>query len=117
MPRRRQDVEKDLTDAQRRELMGGDPWTFGRLYDAERSAFDSREAKRAAWEAHHGEIVEEFARQHPGTRPVAWWEWSAPEDAPPYADLVDDRQAQAEYLAAHGLLFTHEQEILEAEDG
>ena len=34
---------------------------------------------RKAWEANEGAILEDWIREHPGTRPFAWWRWSAPE--------------------------------------
>lgn len=36
-------------------------------------------AERMRWTAHEGELLARWVAQHPGTRPWAWWRFSAPE--------------------------------------
>src|SRR5690242_15024366 len=58
---------------------------------------------RQAWEEHREDVLAEWTKKHPGTRPSAWWQWDAPEDAP------SNRETQAAYLRRHGLLLPNEQ--------
>lgn len=66
----------ELTDDQRRELLGGFPHT---VYTdpAWSSAFDNLEAKREAWEAHRDDLLPAYIARNPGSRPTAWWEFEA----------------------------------------
>lgn len=131
---RRRERDDSLTEEQRRELL--DRGTFsvlewGKLWGPA-SAFRSEESKHSAWDAHAGELTEEYARKRPGQRPLAWWHWSAPGDLP-RPEVPDPRDpsvgagfpaspygwflagdAQEEYLRERGLLFSHETKALEA---
>ena len=52
----------------------------------ESSAFDSPQARRAAWQAHRAELLRLV---EPGSRPWAWWAYDAPEPVlPRETDLV-----------------------------
>lgn len=33
---------------------------------------------RDEWEEHQATVLADWVREHPGTRPYAWWRWSAP---------------------------------------
>jgi len=39
-----------------------------------------------AWQALGESITEAYVREHPGTRPWAWWRWDAPEPRQQVAD-------------------------------
>ncbi len=97
-----------------------------------------REALREAWAALGDEITAEWVMSHPGTRPQAWWEFSAPErrrrlisGGPLYVDLPTTHpsskrfwfgipcvwsavrcpvvfETEAAYLDRHGLLSVDE---------
>ncbi|HXH05749.1 MAG TPA: hypothetical protein VNI83_04075 [Vicinamibacterales bacterium] len=80
-----------------------DPFIFFELRDDPDAppAFDARRLWREWGEA----ILAAWIRERPGTRPWAWWQF----DAPALVADVDDgfdpaREAEADYLARHGLL-------------
>ncbi|MCC6228523.1 MAG: hypothetical protein IT432_04775 [Phycisphaerales bacterium] len=56
---------------------------------------------RRAWEELRDELLPEFIREHPLTRPWAWWRFDAPE---PRSPLEPER----EYLTRLGLLSPEE---------
>ncbi len=56
---------------------------------------------REPWEAVKAELLPAWIREHPGTRPFAWWELDAP-------DPRDPGETEAEFLRRHGLLTPHE---------
>ena len=58
------------------------------------SAFESDDARRAAWRTHATELM---TMVDPGSRPWAWWQYDAPEAPLP-------RESERDYLARHGLL-------------
>ena len=60
------------------------------------------------WKAVGEGIVQEWAREAPGSRPSCWWEFEAPEPRRP-------GEAQAEYLRRHNLLLPGEADRLAAE--
>lgn len=43
--------------------------------------FSKDHQRRPVWERTKYEIMEKWAREHPGTRPWAWWRYDAPRDA------------------------------------
>jgi hypothetical protein len=51
------------------------------LQTGERSAefFFAVGDERALWDMHADRIVRKYAQQHPGTRPLLWWRFDAPE--------------------------------------
>jgi hypothetical protein len=56
-------------------LITGTGFDYNRRWP-ERSNFD---AMRKAWEELRHELLPEWIREHPGTRPYAWWKFDAPE--------------------------------------
>ena len=60
---------------------------------------------RSAWEIARGEIVRQWVRQLPCSRPYAWWRYEAPQKRKKF---VTDGQlyyeSQAAYLKRHDLL-------------
>lgn len=86
------------------------------------------------WEAARHTVLEEWITTRPGTRPVAWWQHDAPPEPRrqvtgephrfpknwmPYYDHgvpgdadPADYEAEADYLARHGLLTDAEREVL-----
>ena len=50
------------------------------------------------WQAARGEILADWIREHPGTRPAAWWAYDAPKQAAPRVpkwrrpEMVEPRQ-------------------------
>lgn len=50
-----------------------------------------------AWADVRDELLPAWIREHPGTRPFAWWECDAPE-------LRDPGESEADYLLRHNLL-------------
>ena len=85
----------------------------------------------AAWNQIGDEIVEDWIRDRPGTRPMVWWRLSAPEPgrttdggggpgrAPEFLDIqiaAPPAAEQAAFLRRHGLLLQGEaKRLIEAE--
>ena len=66
--------------------------TFGQcLLDGE--AFRDEAHRRAVWEQHGAEIIEDYVLMYPGRRPSAWWNYEAPEPR---------RKADGMILTNHG---------------
>ncbi len=57
------------------------------------------------WALHQESILELFIEQHPGERPVYWWEHEAPEAKP-------ESESEAAFLKRHDLLLPGEVEKL-----
>jgi hypothetical protein len=57
------------------------------------------------WEECRAEVLAEWARERPGTRPSTWWRLDAPEPK-------REHEGEAEYLARHGLLTDAERRAL-----
>lgn len=129
--RRQKDDPEELTDEQELELV--DFMAAILAVDMEESAFASEDAKRRAWEVHGPRLTEAHARERPGTRPISWWRWTAPdnlelpeppEELAPWTDyLPADRAERTFYLGVdvqrrvlemNGLLFSFEAAALEA---
>lgn len=77
------------------------------------------EEVEAAWSGWRDEILREWVRQRPGTRPAAWWVIDAPRStvrSPVVSVLtrVDIRatESEASYLLRHGLLLPGERRRL-----
>lgn len=68
--------------------------------------FDHRERRAAAWAALRGDILPAWVREHPGTRPWAWWLVEAGQEPP------ESPEAQRAYLEARGLLTPAEKRAL-----
>jgi hypothetical protein len=128
---------------------GSDPgewqqFAFAHGWEKLPMAFPDEESARLAWEDHRETYLDEWAREHPGTRPYAWWKFDAPEgrlelnSPPPCLDrtdagrrragaalvpndgrtgLVPWLEEEADYLERLGLLLEGEAERLEALDG
>lgn len=110
MARYRGNGVRELTKPQRQELLG--PWS-AILDDLFESTFANEEHRRAAWEAYGEQLTEEFIRENPGRRPVAWWHYDADrrpptlaEDRPPGAPT--DLQNEAAWLWQLGVLTPEE---------
>jgi hypothetical protein len=56
-----------------------------------------REPARVLWAERRGEILTDWIKTRPGTRPWAWWTFDAPEDRP-------EGESEAGYLRRHGFL-------------
>ncbi len=76
------------------------------------------------WEIAAEAVIQEWAETKPGTRPCAFWRWSAPRECwmPPASNRAadprpDDRfERQASYLLRRGLLLPGELERLTEAD-
>ena len=40
--------------------------------------FDGTSHPRELWEKHRTEFLPKFIREHPGRRPLPWWQWQSP---------------------------------------
>jgi hypothetical protein len=58
-----------------------------------------------AWGDVRDELLPQWIREHPGTRPFAWWEQEAPEPR-------REGEAELDYLMRHNLLMKTEQKLL-----
>ena len=58
----------------------------------------TEEELRRAWQVVRHSVMRRWVRDHPMTRPPAWWRYSAPEPR----DEADE--SEGEYLRRHGLL-------------
>ncbi|MEI8189772.1 MAG: hypothetical protein WCI75_08645 [candidate division NC10 bacterium] len=52
-------------------------------YRREMPGFDHEPKPREVWERHREEFLPAFIREHPGRRPLPWWQWDAPTEAAP----------------------------------
>jgi hypothetical protein len=101
--------------------------------DGDALDFPTRPDLDKLWRQIGPSLTADYAAQHPGARPWAWWQWSIPTGVPcPFgwtlteraqlggvASRLRERPAdyqQREYLNAHGLLTPDEQSALAAED-
>jgi hypothetical protein len=57
-----------------------------------------------AWAEMRDELLPAWIKEHPGTRPWAWWEQEAPEPR-------DPGETEAAYLKRHDLLTDHERRL------
>src|SRR3954447_18569012 len=94
-------VKRRVLKARDRTLGLMERWSLELGEDERRPAFANEEERRAAWEYHREALL---ARERPGSRPRAWWEYDAPIRWPGY-----DRETVALYEA--GLM--SEEEIAE----
>ena len=89
--------EKNLmTDAEKKEVFCGR--RFVRLTDQKYDLWNNPEIWRGVWMANSEMLLAEWIEEHPGTRPVVWWKFSAPEERD------DEEESEVEYLHRHGLL-------------
>src|SRR3954453_2700153 len=94
-------VKRRIQKSRDRTLGLMERWSLELGDDDRRPAFNSDAERRAAWEYHREALL---ARERPGSRPRAWWEYDAPIRWPGY-----DRETVALYEA--GLM--SEEEIAE----
>jgi hypothetical protein len=74
---RRHEIQSERT---RQRLLGGHDWQF-------LDGPDLTEAElKAVWSELRDELLAEHVREHPGSRPWAWWYWEAPESRQQVAD-------------------------------
>lgn len=68
-------------------------WDY--LGDAFGHGADAIPAMRQAWREISDQVMQEHIRERPGTRPWAWWQWSAPE----HRNDKESERAQLERLS------------------
>lgn len=73
------------------------------LYRREYDGCFARTAAAELWAERREELMAAWALEHPGSRPWAWWTFTAPEPRP-------EGEPEVEYLARHGLLTAGERE-------
>ncbi|MEW5772478.1 MAG: hypothetical protein AB1916_03040 [Thermodesulfobacteriota bacterium] len=73
------------------------------LYRREWDGAFCRTAAAEMWAAMREEIMASWVRERPGTRPWAWWTFTAPEDRP-------EGEPELAYLRRHNLLTAGERE-------
>jgi hypothetical protein len=61
--------------------------------------------EREPWEAARAELLPAWIKEHPGTRPFAWWRIDAP-------GFRRDGESELETLVRHNLLTDHERRLL-----
>jgi hypothetical protein len=66
-----------LSDDQTSVFTGPDSWVLG-CFRHGSPAFD--EDPKELWEKYHDDFLPEFIRNHPGRRPLPWWQWVAPRE-------------------------------------
>lgn len=109
-----------------------DALPFWKLCDGERPVYlDPAKARHpsALWREHGGEYLDRFIADHPGTRPLPWWMWDAPDAANPtdqgsdpdrYEKAVKQAQKRSRWapekqtalLRARGLLSRSEEKAI-----
>ena len=62
--------------------------------------FDDGERIRLAWLQHRSTLLQEWIKQHPGTRPWAWWKFDSPKE--PVAGWEFKHSAQRLRLGGNG---------------
>ncbi len=78
------------------------------LLDIPQNAFTfaSDEHFQATWDQYRDEILADWIRVRPGTRPYAWWRFDSPEPR-------DETESEFEYLLRHRLMDDAEQSAFE----
>jgi hypothetical protein len=88
--------------------------------------FDGAIHPRDLWALYRDELLPKFIAEHPGCRPLPWWQWDAPDGWRENGSFEDNYMAklraeirgewpqekQARFLARHGLLTTVEMKSL-----
>ncbi len=67
-----------LTDASLPEPPEKGGWELFWLRWAEKEGPSGRPCLKQLWAQHADDILRDWVRQWPGTRPTSWWKWSAP---------------------------------------
>src|SRR3954454_7027405 len=60
--------------------------------------FKGKDQLAELWQQNRDRIVAEHIAHSPGTRPVRWWEYDAPEP-------LGEDESETEYLSRHGFVF------------
>jgi hypothetical protein len=91
--KRRLAKRRELIDEDAEAWLRGEPCGFFEFKPAAELA--------ALWAEHAERIVDEHVARWPGSRPLRWWDYDAPEP-------LGTNETQAAYLARHGLLMAGE---------